>query len=190
MEWPFPFPVNPLCLVHIRCYFYTHPRPQGTLVAMTVHAKMRNGSSPMAGISAILFDQQLPGLRLNPVRMDFATLISTPPHFLVVRVAVLQEFPELLPVVVPHGTVAESCAALPVPDEAEDVPASLVSHFPLTIRHIQEVEYIGVAVQMVFPYDPVCGFVVCRVLFLRMAVRQIGIVPAEFLIQRKCDFFA
>ena len=128
----------------------------------------------MAGISAILFDQQFPGFRFNPVRMDFATLISTPPHFLVVRVAVLQEFPELLPVVVLQGTVAEACAAFSVPNEAEDVPASLVSHFPLTIRHIQEVEHIGVAVKMVFPYDPICGFVVFCVLFLRVAVCQIG----------------
>ena len=168
--------------------FYIHPCLQGALFAMTAHAKMRNGSSPMAGISAILFEQQLPGLRLNPVCRDFATLISTPPHFLVVRVAVLQEFPELPPVVVPHGTVAEACAALSVPDEAEDVSASLVSHFPLTIRHIQEVEYIGVAVQMVFPYDPVCGFVVCRVLFflIRFPHRRHTRVQSPLLPDSRC----
>ena len=79
---PFPFPVNPLCLVHTRDYSRIHPRLQGALVAMTAHAKMRNGSSPMAGIVAVLFDQQLPKLRLTPAHGDFAVSVSTPTHFL------------------------------------------------------------------------------------------------------------
>ena len=55
--------------------------------------------------------------------MDFTSLMSMPPHFLAVRVAVLQEFPELLPVVVLHGTVSKACDIFPVTDETEDVPS-------------------------------------------------------------------